>query len=172
MTRRWILAVVALSASLVVGLAGGVVFERQSPATFASAPRPTPSPSTKVDPFAFPPVPTRVVSALGALGRKQTAADVKFPVPSFITTTDVDPSTVHLVLTTDDGSELWIGRTADRLCLLYSSTNPFPTDGIDAGSTCLTPSQFADTGLTLREGNDLWTWNGVSFTTTIAAGSN
>jgi len=167
MMRRRILPGVAVLVSILVGALGGVIFVRQSPATFASTPKHSAHPSPSHDTFGSPLAPAKVVSAMHALGAKQTSSDV-FPVPSFITTTDVLPASIHFVMTTDDGSKLWIGRTSAALCLLFSSGDPSPADGIDAGSTCQPPTQFAESGLTLREGNDLWTWNGASFTTTIA----
>jgi len=170
-------AVAALIVSLVIGLVGGIVVVRESPALFAastsksgSVPEPfdgpTRGPARTIDPLGFPPTPPKVIAALHALGTKRSSLD-DFPAPSFLTATAVDPSTVHRVLTTDDGSTLWIGRTADRLCLLFSSVNPSPTQGIYAGSSCATPADFAQDGLTLQEGNDRWTWNGERFTTTI-----
>ena len=168
-------AVAALIVSLVIGLVGGIVVVRESPTLFTASaagkspvpePAPTPTPSRTINPFAFPPTPPKVIAALHALGTTRTRLDV-FPEPSFLAATAVDSSTVHRVLTTDDGSTLWIGRTADRLCLLFSSVNPSPTQGIYAGSTCATPADFAQDGLVLQEGNDRWTWNGEHFTTTI-----
>ncbi|HEX4441935.1 MAG TPA: hypothetical protein VHZ81_00045 [Galbitalea sp.] len=170
-------AIAALIVSLVIGLIGGIVVVRESPALFAAPAAgksgvpgtvegPTPSPSRSLDPFAFPPTPPKVIAALHALGTTRTSLD-NFPAPTFLTATAVDASTVHRILTTDDGSTLWIGRTADRLCLLFSSVNPSPTQGIYAGSSCATPADFAQDGLTLQEGNDRWTWNGERFTTTI-----
>jgi hypothetical protein len=166
-------AIVALIASLVIGLVGGIVVVREAPNLFAASASasepvegPTPNASRTIDPLAFPPPPAKVVAALHALGTKQTSRDL-FPLPKFLQETNVDASTIHLVLTTGDGSELWIGRTSTQLCLLYSSSNPFPADGIGAGSSCLGLNRFAESGLTLQENNDRWTWNGERFTTTI-----
>ena len=163
---RRLLVPIALVASIAVGLAGGIELARQSPQLFLSKPAPSSKPRHTVDPFAFPPMPPKTIAALHALGTTQTPSDA-FPVPSFISATHVDPTTTHRILTTSDGSVLWIGRTSQRLCLMFSSSDPFPTNGIVAGSSCANPTQFADSGLVLQEGNDTWTWNGVRFTTTI-----
>jgi hypothetical protein len=164
-------ATAAVIASIVIGLVGGIVVVREAPTLFAdpgtkAIPRSTPEPT--INEFAFPPTPEKVIAALHALGTRQTMVDV-FPLPDFLQSTDIDPDSVHRVLTTGDGSELWIGRTATELCLLFSSTNPFPTDGISAGSSCQPPTEFAKTGIVLQEGNDRWTWDGKHFTTTIEA---
>ena len=112
------------------------------------------------------PKPSKLISALHALGSPQTASDV-YPLPSFLTETDIDPSTVHRIQTTADGSTLWIGRTPNTICLLFSSGNPFPTNGISAGASCPTTTQFSESGAVLQEGVDHWTWDGKHFTTTI-----
>jgi hypothetical protein len=167
MLHRRMMLGLAVIASLAIGSLAGVIVVRESPATFSTAKNHTVNLAPKDSSVSSPLTPAKVISAMHALGAKQTAID-KFPVPSFLTTTDVLPTSVHLILTTDDGSELWIGRTTSALCLIYASSTPSPSDGIDAGSTCQTASQFASSGLTLREGADLWTWNGATFTTTIA----
>jgi hypothetical protein len=110
--------------------------------------------------------PSKIISALHALGSTQTASDI-YPLPQFLTETDIDPSTVHRIETTADGSTLWIGRTPNTICLLFSSGNPFPTNGIAAGASCPTTTQFSESGAVLQEGVDRWTWDGESFTTTI-----
>jgi hypothetical protein len=45
---------------------------------------------------------------------------------------------------------------------------PDTADGATAGATCASVFEFGDSGLSLREGNDLWTWDGIAFTTTIS----
>lgn len=164
--RRRIVLPLVLIASIAVGAVTGAMFVRESPGTFSTPPTPNPTTSHTVDPYDFPPVPANTVAALHALGTAQTKADV-FPLPSFITATHVDAATTHRVLTTGDGSVLWIGRTSQRLCLLFTSSDP-TTTGISAGSSCETLNQFAASGLVLQEGNDGWTWNGKRFTTTIS----
>jgi hypothetical protein len=164
--RERILLPLVLVASLAVGAVTGAMFVRESPGIFSASPAPAATTSHTIDPYDFPPVPAKTVAALHALGTAQTKSDV-FPVPSFITATHVDPATTHRVLTTGDGSVLWIGRTSQRLCLLFTSSDP-AASGTTAASSCQTLQQFAESGLVLREGNDGWTWDGRRFTTTIS----
>lgn len=165
--RRRSLVPLIVLAGLAVGVASGLGFARAAPTVLAS-PISTPAPATGVESsFGFTPIGPQYASAsaaTAALKAKQSAADV-FPLPSFTKTLDVEPASIHRILTTNDGLTLWIGRTSEDICLLFSG--PDATSSLDAGSNCATPSEFGTDGLTLSDGKDQWSWNGVDFTTTV-----
>jgi hypothetical protein len=105
-------------------------------------------------------------AALKSLVAPQTKADKGFPLPAYSGTAPIQPASVHRILTSSDGATLWIGRSDTDICLMWSRHDP--TDGnIEGGETCSTPTQFATQGLTLSEGSNGWTWNGIAFTTTL-----
>ena len=105
-------------------------------------------------------------AALKSLVAPQTKADKGFPLPAYSGTAPIQPASVHKILTSSDGATLWIGRSDTDICLMWSRHDP--TDGnLEGGVTCSTPQQFATQGLTLSEGSNGWTWNGIAFTTTL-----
>ncbi len=162
--RRRSLVPLLVLAGLAVGVGVGVLFAHAG--SVAASPEPNPSTGVVTD-FGFTPIGPQFASASSALAElrsKQTAADV-FPLPSFTTTLDIEPKSIHRILTTGDGLTLWTGRTSEDICLLFTGTDA--TSRLDAGSNCATPSEFGTDGLTLSDGRDQWSWNGVAFTTTI-----
>jgi len=152
-----------------LGLAGGVAFARAAPTAFAA---PEPSATT---PTVYQ-LPANSVlqsastqDALNELAAPQTSRDA-FPLTSFTKTLDIEPTSIHRILTTDDGLTLWIGKTSEDICLLFSG--PDATSSLDAGSNCATPDEFGTDGLTLSDGRDKWSWDGSGFTTSISGAKN
>lgn len=145
---------------LVVGIGGGVAIARfapsSSPAASLSTSSPTPTPTT-------PPL-GNATTAISELKTPQTPAD-KFTDPDFATSLDLESDSIHRILTTSDGITLWVGRSPQAICMLYTGGQE-PTGGT-GGATCASIFEFGDSGLSLRYGRDLWTWDGISFTTTI-----
>jgi hypothetical protein len=105
-------------------------------------------------------------AALKSLLVPQTKADKGFPLPEGSGPFPIQPASVHRILTASDGTTLWTGRSDTDICLM--STRQDSTNGSIGGAVaCATPSQFALSGLTLSDGADGWTWNGIGFTTTL-----
>jgi hypothetical protein len=145
---------------LIAGAIGGVLVAHSGGAsidpTTADATGSTPSPAPTADAGA----------ALKSLLVPQTKADKAFPLQSASTTLDIQPASIHRILTAADGATLWTGRTGTDICLMW--TAPARLDGSAGGIGCATPTAFADGGIKLSEGLVTWTWDGTTFTTTVA----
>lgn len=114
-----------------------------------------------------------VVQANAWLARPQTKADV-FPVHGYAITLGLTTRSIHRILTTTDGTTLWIGRTSAAICLLWTAkpdTAYFDTTAstVTSASACATPTAFAASGLTLGYQNDVWSWDGSAFSTTVVS---
>jgi hypothetical protein len=149
-----LLVVVGLFAGAVVGIL--LSHPESTPAPLAGAESVTPSPAPTPNPAA----------ALKSLLVSQTKADKGYPLPEGSGPFPIQPASVHRIMTASDGATLWTGRSDTGICLM--STRNDAANGSTGGTiTCATPSEFAVHGLTLAEGTNLWTWNGVAFTTTV-----
>ncbi|HEX4401954.1 MAG TPA: hypothetical protein VHZ98_11545 [Galbitalea sp.] len=149
-----LLIVVGLFAGAVIGIL--VTRPEQTTPIGGAAVSGTPTPASTAN----------AAAALKSLVAPQTKADKGFPLPAYSGTAPIQPASVHRILTSSDGATLWIGRSDTDICLMWSRHDP--TDGnIEGGETCSTPTQFATQGLTLSEGSNGWTWNGIAFTTTL-----
>jgi hypothetical protein len=159
--RRRSLIPLLIVVGLVLGIGAGVLVARGSPSILSGAPTPTgvATPSPRV------PTLGNATRALAELASPQTADDV-FPAGSFADSLDLEKTSIHRILTTTDGISLWIGRSPQDICMIYSGV-PAPL-GSSSGATCASILEFGDTGLSLQFGRDQWNWDGTSFTTTIA----
>jgi hypothetical protein len=111
------------------------------------------------------PVPTADAgAALKSLLIPQTKADTQFPLKSAASSLDIQPASIHRIMTNADGATLWTARTGNDICMMW--TAPGRADGNDSDFGCATPSAFANGGLRLTEGLTTWTWDGSTFTTT------
>jgi hypothetical protein len=159
--RRSSLIPLFIGVGLVLGIVAGVLVAKGSPSTLSGAGPPTlvatPSPRTQTL--------GNVTKALAELRSPQTAQDV-FPAGSFADSLDLEKTSIHRVLTTKDGVSLWIGRSPQDICMIYFG-NQTPL-GSNSAATCASISEFGDTALSLHFGRDQWSWNGTTFTTTIA----
>jgi hypothetical protein len=157
-TRRRTLLPLIVAVGLLVGLGVGILVARGPTNLFGSAATPSATPSTHA------PILGGTTNALAELARPRTSADV-FPVPNFATELNLEDSSIHRILTTGDGITLWVARTPDAICMMFTGHDIGLES--DAGSTCASLFEFSDTGLTLTFGRDKWVWDGSSFTTTI-----
>jgi hypothetical protein len=148
--------VVALVASFVLGLliAGGLA--RYAPPRAMATPPPT----------ALPSVAAQVGYPADALtwftGTK--ASGPPFPYPGDLRTLGVVPDTIRFIETDQSDSTLWIGRTTQNLCLIWTGTTQ---QGPSAETTCGTPSAFAHAALTISTKGMLYSWNGRTITVTL-----
>ncbi len=147
---------------LFVGAAGGVLLAHTQGgsvgAATADATGSTPTPAPTADAGA----------ALKSMLVPQTADDKGFPLQTVSSTLDIQPASIHRILTAADGATLWTGRTDTDICLMWTAAAAHQGDSADGGIGCATPTAFANGGLTVSEGLVSWTWNGRSFITSIA----
>jgi hypothetical protein len=158
--RRRSLVPLLVVVGLFAGALGGVLLAHAEgtsidPAT-ADATGSTPTPAPTADAGA----------ALKSLLVPQTKADKEFPLQSASTTLDIQPASIHRILTAADGATLWTGRTDTDICLMWTAASRSAQSS--GGIGCATPIAFADGGLKLSEGLITWTWDGTNFTTTLA----
>jgi hypothetical protein len=78
----------------------------------------------------------------------------------------LQPASVHRITTAPDGAVLWVGRSDTGICMMWSRTDATDS-GIAGATTCDSPGDFEKDGLTLSDGTDTWSWNGIYFTTTL-----
>jgi hypothetical protein len=156
--RRRTLVPLLVIAGLFAGAVIGLLVTRpesQSPTGAAASSTPTAQPTPDA------------AAALKSLLVPQTKADKAFPLSIGPGPSTIQSASIHFVLTAADGATLWIGRSDNGVCLMWSGAHP--TDGgIAGGVVCKAPNEFARRGLTLSEGAYTWSWNGVAFTTTVA----
>jgi hypothetical protein len=153
--RRRSLIPLLVVAGLFAGALTGVLVTRadfvaSTPAaepTAVATPEPTPDPA----------------AALKSMMAPQTAADKQYPFLHGTTPGAIQPASIHRVLIAADGATLWVGRSDSGICMMWS--RPDVTDsGIAGAATCASPSEFGRNGLTLSEGVNAWSWNGIDFT--------
>jgi hypothetical protein len=157
--RRTLLPLLVII-GLTLGATGGVLLERVSPSILSTAPTPTPTAKPTRAPGPLP----NATRALAALAAPQTSVDV-FPSGGFAASLDLEKDSVHRILTTQDNMTLWIAKSPQAICMLYTGVET-PT-GSNSGATCASVFEFGDSGLSLHFGRDQWTWDGTTFTTTI-----
>jgi hypothetical protein len=162
--RRRSLVPLLIVIGLVVGLGAGVLASRGSTSIFSASAPPSPTPSASSGPITS----ANALNAIAQLGAPQTSQDV-FPLQGFATSLDIEKKSVHRILITDDGLTLWIARSPEDICMLFTASAASATGDTlpDAGSTCATPFEFGSSGLSLQYGRDSWYWDGNSFTTTV-----
>jgi hypothetical protein len=152
----------AIVIALFVGAVGGVLLAHTRAgsvsAASADATGSTPTPAPTADAGA----------ALKSLLLPQSKADKGFPLQSVSSTLNIQPASIHRILTAADGATLWTGRTDTDICLMWTAPPTHQGDSADGGVGCATPTAFANGGLTISEGLVSWTWNGRSFSTSIA----
>jgi hypothetical protein len=139
------------------GFGGVLIAHAQSGAVAqisADATGRTPSPAPTAD----------AALALKSLLVPQTSADKKFPLTGTETTLNIQPASIHRILTVADGATLWTSRTDNDICMMWSGSSR--DHGSTGGVACSTPTAFADGGLSLTEGLVMWTWDGTTFVTT------
>jgi hypothetical protein len=168
-SRRALVSLVVII-GLALGLGGGIAAGRAAPNLFATYSTPEPRPSGTLI-TAFAPQAESVTQASGdlaaaahALDAAQSATDV-LPVQAQAARLGIVPTTVHRVLTTADGVTLWIARTPSNICLLETGDS----GQFGGAANCVPPRQFTQSGVTVQGENELWSWNGASFT---VAGTN
>jgi hypothetical protein len=157
--RRRTLVPLLIVVGLFAGAAIGVLVTRSEPVVpigSEAAASATPTPAPTPDPTA----------AFRLLLVPQTKADKAFPLPISSGPSTIQSASIHRVLSTPDGATLWVGRSDTGICLMWSRAHP-TDDGIAGGVTCAAPSAFARHGLTLSDGANTWSWNGIAFTTTM-----
>jgi hypothetical protein len=157
--RRRTLIPLVVAIGLVVGLGVGVLTVRGSPALFSASKAGSSTAKHSATPNRW-----NATNALAQLGAPQTSRDV-FPIRNFASSLDLETGSIHRILETSDGLTLWIGRSPEDICMMF--TDPNPASGVDAGSSCASITAFPDSGLHLEFDRDLWTWDGTSFTTTV-----
>jgi hypothetical protein len=156
--RRRTLIPLLVVVGLFAGAAVGVLATRPEATTTtpgASAtttPTPTPTPNA--------------VLALKSLLAPQTKADKDYPFLVASGHGAIQPASVHRIMTAPDGAVLWVGRSDTGVCMMWSRPDK-TDDGIAGASTCAAPAEFDSSGLTLSDGPNSWTWNGIDFTTTL-----
>jgi hypothetical protein len=151
------LALLVIAGLLVGGFGGVLLAHAQSGAVAqisADATGRTPSPAPTAD----------AALALKSLLIPQTGADKKFPLTGTETTLNIQPASIHRILTVADGATLWTSRTDTDICMMWSGSSR--DNGSTGGVACSTPTAFADGGLSLTEGLITWTWDGTTFITT------
>ena len=157
--RRSLLPLLVLT-GLFAGAVGGVLLARAQATNVeplpAAAAGSTPTPAPRADAGA----------ALASMLVPQSSADKQFPLSGTLTTFDIQPASVHRILTTSDGATLWTGRTDTDICLIWTASGR--ADGSTGGIGCATPLAFANGGVSVSEGLVTWSWNGTAFTTTLA----
>jgi hypothetical protein len=92
----------------------------------------------------------------------QTEVD-NFPEPQWLKPLGILDSSTHAVQTSGSGAELWIGKTENTLCLIWSGNNN-GTPSLE--TSCGTREAFAKSGLTLVHGDEVYGWDGLTFRTT------
>jgi hypothetical protein len=148
-----LLVVVGLFACAVVGV---LVTHPASTSSIGAAASGTPTPLATAN----------AAAALKSLLVSQTRADKEYPLPEGSGANPIQPASVHRILTAPDGTTLWTGRSETDICLM--STRHLSSNGSIGGTiTCATPGEFARSGLSLSDGANSWTWNGIQFTTTL-----
>jgi hypothetical protein len=157
--RRKTLVPLLIVVGLFAGAAIGILVTRPEPVASiesgaAASGAPSPAPTSDA------------AAALKSLLTPQTKADKAFPLPITSGPSTIQSASIHRVLTAADGATLWVGRSDTGICLMWSRARP-TDDGIGGGVTCAAPAEFAKHGLTLSEGANSWSWNGVAFTTTL-----
>jgi hypothetical protein len=165
--RRGVLPLL-IAVGLLAGLGAGVVLGRSAPSV-----TPTPAPSARLflgfapSAASLSPGSASSSEALAETEKPQTAQDV-LPGPGFPRALGIEPASVHRILTTDDGYTLWVARTSEDICMLFTTAEKSEEIGfLGEGSACATPEEFAQRGLTLRADRDEWVWDGANFDTTI-----
>lgn len=156
--RRRTLVPLLVVVGLIAGCTVGFLVTRPGPAatpgsaTASETPTPVPTPDA--------------AEALKSLLLPQIAADKNYPFLAGSGRGAIQPASVHRILTAPDGAALWVGRTDSGICMMWSRMDT--TDaGIAGAATCDSPGDFAKQGLTLTDGSDTWSWNGLYFTTTL-----
>ena len=144
-----------------LGLTGGILVAHVSPSILSAAPSATPTAKPTRSPGPLP----DATRALAELSSPQLPTDV-FPIPAFGKSLNLEKTSIHRILTTEDNVTLWIGRSPQDICMMYTGgEGPYEPD---AAASCASIFEFGDSGLTLHFDRDTWTWDGTSFTTTVA----
>jgi hypothetical protein len=150
----WRAKPVPLLACLAAGIAIGIIVgvAHVAPTARVADPRPTPSALATANPAA----------ALKLLLVTQSSADTEFPLHSYATSLDIQPASIHVALENSEGDTVWVGRTGNDLCMMWTSQ---PKDGsVEGGAKCVSPGSFAREGLRLTHDSTVWTWDGTHFT--------
>jgi hypothetical protein len=92
----------------------------------------------------------------------QTEVD-NFPEPQWLKPLGILDSSTRAVQTSGSGAELWIGKTENTICLMWSGNNN-GTPSLE--TSCGTRQAFAKSGLTLVHGDEVYGWDGLTFRTT------
>jgi hypothetical protein len=92
----------------------------------------------------------------------QTEVD-NFPEPQWLKPLGILDSSTRAVQTSGSGAELWIGKTENTICLMWSGNNK-GTPSLE--TSCGTREAFAKSGLTLVHGDEVYGWDGLTFRTT------
>jgi hypothetical protein len=149
-----LLVIVGLFAGAVVGIMVTRPELAATPGAASASDAPTPAPTPDA------------TAALKLLLLAQTKADKDYP---FLVSSGhgaIQPASVHRIMTATDGATLWIGRSDSGICLMWSRTDTTDS-GIAGAVTCASPGEFDKNGLTLSDGQNRWSWDGLQFTTTL-----
>jgi hypothetical protein len=92
----------------------------------------------------------------------QTEVD-NFPEPQWLKPLGILDASTRAVQTSGSGAELWIGKTENTLCLMWTGNNK-GTPSLE--TSCGTRQAFAKSGLTLVHGDEVYGWDGLTFRTT------
>jgi hypothetical protein len=152
-----LLVIIGVAIGVVVGVFVAHSQDAVSDPDSVNAPGHSPSPAPTAN----------ATAALKSFLVSQTAADKTFPLLTYATTLDIQPTSVHRILTSSDGVTLWTAHSSTDICLIWTTEATGQAGGATGGASCATPVAFVNGGLTVSAGVESWSWNGRDFTTTV-----